>query len=168
MRVLTTPADVAAATADPLARWAAQALFPGRGGAAWAHGEAVAVLAPALNRHDRLVLVGPVDDVAVLLRAHVRPGLSPLVTTEVAEGLGWPVRGTFGWMERTGALAAPDGVRWLAEDEWDDVEALLRKAAPHSYVWPGEPGPARWAGVHADGVLVAVGADAWSAPGVGT
>ncbi|ONI90447.1 hypothetical protein ALI22I_11940 [Saccharothrix sp. ALI-22-I] len=167
MRVLSSPADVAAASTDPLTRWAAQALLPGRDGAAWAHGDAVGVLAPGLNRHDRLVLAGPVDDVAVLLRTHARPGVNPLVTTGVAEELGWPVRATFGWMERTGSLDAGAGARWLAEDEWDDVEALLRKASPKSYVWPREPGPSRWAGIHADGELVSVGADAWSAPGVG-
>ena len=168
MRVLDSPADVSAATADPLVRWAAQALLPGRGGSAWAHGGAVGVLAPALYRFDRLVLTGPVDDVAVLLRAHVRPGVKPLVTTAVAAELGWPERGTFGWMERSGALPAGPGARWLGEDEWDDVESLLRKANPESWVWPREPGPpSRWAGTHVDGVLVSVAADAWPAPEVG-
>ncbi|PSL54074.1 FR47-like protein [Saccharothrix carnea] len=167
MRVLTSPADVSAATDDPLVRWAAQALLPGRSGSAWAHGAAVGVLAPGLYRFDRLVLTGPADDVAVLLRAHVRPEVRPLVTTAVAEELGWPVRGSFGWMERGGSLDAPAGARWLAEDEWDDVEALLRKANPESWAWPREPGPSRWAGVHVDGVLVSVAADAWAAPDVG-
>ncbi|MFI9010472.1 GNAT family N-acetyltransferase [Actinosynnema sp. NPDC053489] len=167
MRALPTPADVSAATPDPLVRWAAQALLPGRGGAAWAHGGAVGVLAPALYRFDRLVLTGPVADVAALLRAHVRPDVRPVVATAVADELGWPVRGTFGWMERSGALAARGRARWLAEDEWDEVESLLRKANPDSWAWPREPGPARWAGVRADGVLVSVAADAWGAPGVG-
>lgn len=167
MRVLSTPADVAAASPDLLVRWAAQALLPGRGGAAWARGGAVGVLAPGLNRYDRLVLGGPVGDVAELLRAVVRPGVHPLVTTATADELGWPRRAAFGWMERGGSLDAAPGPRWLAEDEWDGVEALLRKANPHSYVWPREPGPSRWAGTHVDGVLVSVGADAWSAPGVG-
>ncbi|MCE6994267.1 GNAT family N-acetyltransferase [Saccharothrix sp. S26] len=167
MRVLPTPADVSAATADPIARWAAQALLPGRGGTAWAHGEGVAVLAPGLFRFDRLVLVGPTDDVAALLRAHVRPGVRPLVTAAVADELDWPVRGTFGWMQRTGVLDPAPGPRWLAEDEWDDVEALLRKANPDTWAWPREPGPSRWAGAHVDGVLVSVAADAWPAPEVG-
>lgn len=167
MRALTSPADVAAACADSLVRWAAQALLPGRGGAAWAHGDAVGVRAPGLNRFDRLVLAGPPADVAALLRAHARPGLRPLVTAAVAEELDWPAHVTFGWMERTGSLAAEPGPRWLAEDEWDDVAELLGKANPDSYVWPHEPGPSRWAGVFADDVLVSVAADAWSAPGVG-
>ncbi|QFZ16537.1 GNAT family N-acetyltransferase [Saccharothrix syringae] len=165
--LLPTPADVAAATADPLPRWAARSLLPGRGGAAWAHRDAVAVWAPDLFRFDRLVLAGPPEDVLVLLREHAHPGCRPLVTAEVAEGLDWPRRGSFGWMERSGALAA-DGGRWLGEDEWDEVEALLRKANPDSWAWPREPGPTRWAGIRAgDGTLVSVAADAWSAPDVG-
>ncbi|CAL9644603.1 hypothetical protein SUDANB95_06407 [Actinosynnema sp. ALI-1.44] len=168
MRVLHTPDEVAAANPDPLVRWAAQGLLPGRGGAAWAHGGAVAVHAPGLNRHDRLVLAGPADDVAALLDAHHRPGRAALVTAETAAALPrFPAKATFGWMERTGTLAPPGGVRWLREDEWDDVEALLRKASPHSYVWPYEPGPHRWAGIHDGAKLVAVAADAWSAPGIG-
>jgi ribosomal protein S18 acetylase RimI-like enzyme len=167
MRVLRSPAAVADANPDPLVRWAAQVLLPGRGGAAWAHGDAVAVLAPALHRYDRLVLVGPVDGVAALLRAHVRPGLKVLVPTAVAEELAWPARATFGWMQRAGSLDARGRARWLAEDRWDDVEALLRKAGPGSFVWPREPGPSRWAGIDEDGGLVAVCADAWSAPGIG-
>ncbi|MGM1064257.1 GNAT family N-acetyltransferase [Saccharothrix sp. Mg75] len=179
MRELTTPADVAAAGPDPLVRWAAQSLLPGywrAGGAAWAHGGAVAVLAPGLNRHDRLVAAGPVDDVGALLDAHARPGTAPLVTEELAAALGWPVRGVFGWMERGGRLPearpgwpAPGWLapEWLGEDEHDAVESLLRKANPDTYVWPHEPGPTRWAGLRVDGVLAAVAADAWSAPGVG-
>jgi len=169
MRVLRTPHEVAAANPDPLVRWAAQCLAPGRGGAAWGHGGAVGVLAPALNRYDRLVLAGPAEDVAAILRARLRPGLRPLVPAEVAAGLpDFPAAATFGWMERTGSLAAPDHVRRLGRDEWDDVGALLREASPNSYVRPHEPGPRRWAGLRAaDGALVAVGADAWSAADLG-
>ncbi|MEV0679800.1 GNAT family N-acetyltransferase [Actinosynnema sp. NPDC050436] len=168
MRVLRNPDEVAAADPDPLVRWAAQCLLPGRGGVAWAHGGAVGVLAPRLNRHDRLVLVGPVDGIAAILRARTRPGVRPLVLAEVAPALpDLLVAATFGWMERTGTLGAPE-LPWLDETAWDDVESLLRKANPNSYVWPYEPGPRRWTGVHAeDGTLAAVGADAWSAPGIG-
>ncbi|MEU4800908.1 GNAT family N-acetyltransferase [Actinosynnema sp. NPDC023587] len=168
MRVLRNPDEVAAANPDPLVRWAAQCVLPGRGGVAWAHGDAVGVLAPKLSRHDRLVLAGSVDGVAAILRARARPGVRPLVLGEVAARLPeHPVRAAFGWMERTGALDAPEPP-WLDATAWDDVESLLRKANPHSYAWPYEPGPRRWAGVRAeDGALAAVGADAWSAPGVG-
>ncbi|MEV1121308.1 GNAT family N-acetyltransferase [Actinosynnema sp. NPDC049800] len=167
MRVLPTPADVSAATPDPLAWWAAQCLLPGRGGTAWAHGGAVAVLAPALYRFDRLVLTGPADDVAALLRAHARPGVRPVVTTAVADELDWPVVGTFGWMQRAGSLDPGPGARWLTGRDEDDVESLLRKANPDSWVRPREPGPSRWAGIHVDDVLVAVAADAWPSPRVG-
>ncbi len=168
MRVLRNPDEVAAVNPDPLVRWAAQCLLPGRGGVAWAHGEAVGVLAPALNRFDRFVLAGPVEDVAVILRTRGRPDFRPLVTTETAAGLpGYERLATFGWMERDGSLDAPD-LGWLREDEWDDVESLLRKASPDSFVRPYEPGPRRWTGIRAeDGTLVAAGAEAWSAPGIG-
>ncbi|CCH27914.1 GNAT family N-acetyltransferase [Actinosynnema sp. NPDC047251] len=168
MRVLRNPDEVAAANPDPLVRWAAQCVRPGRGGLAWAHGGAVGVLAPNLNRRDRLVLAGPVDGIAAILRARARPGVGPLVLAEVARDLPEsPARATFGWMERTGALDVPD-LPWLDQTAWDDVESLLRKASPNSYAWPYEPGPCRWTGIHdEDGTLVAVGADAWSAPGVG-
>ncbi|GAA1262423.1 GNAT family N-acetyltransferase [Saccharothrix xinjiangensis] len=173
MRVLPTPADVTSTHPDPLLRWASQALLPGRGGSAWAHGDAVAVWAPGLYRRDRLVLAGPPADVAVLLREHARPGTHPLMTEDLAgrlvAELGWPLLGVFGWMERTGSVDAPtDGARWLAEDGWGEVEALLRRANPDSWAWPGGPRTTRWAGLRAgDGALAAVAADAWSTPGVG-
>lgn len=162
MRRLHSPADLA--DRSTLIRWAAQALA--WGGSAWVHGDAAAVVAPRLNRHDRLVLDGPPADVDALLDRLAAPHLRPLVTTDLAERLSTPARVSFGWMERGGELA-PGAGRWLAESEWDEVEALLRKANPNSYVWPREPGPARWAGVHVDGHLAAVAADAWSAPTAG-
>ncbi|MBP2340594.1 ribosomal protein S18 acetylase RimI-like enzyme [Saccharothrix coeruleofusca] len=162
MRRLHSPADLA--DRSTMIRWAAQALA--WGGSAWAHGGAVAVLAPRLNRHDRLVLDGPPGDVDALLEHLAAPHLRPLVTTDLAARLSTPARVVFGWMERGGELAPGPG-RWLAESEWDEVEALLREANPNSYVWPREPGPTRWAGLRVDGGLVAVAADAWSAPTAG-
>lgn len=173
MRELHTPADVAAASEDALVRWAAQAL--GAGGRAWAHGAAVGVHAPDLNRHDRLVLAGPAHDVATVLgdRLHAHgPSLRPLVASELAADLraalpDLVVRASFGWMERGGSLPAPGGARWLEEHELDDAEALLRKANPDTYMWPRERGSRRWAGIHVDGALAAVGAEAWSSEHVG-
>ncbi|HEX6342735.1 GNAT family N-acetyltransferase [Umezawaea sp.] len=176
MRVLRSPADVAAASPDPLVRWAAQALLPDHvapGGGAWEHGGAVGVLAPALNRNDRLVLAGPPEGVAAILRDRGHgPALRPLVPTDLAPAVlallpDHVVWAGFGWMERTGHLAPEPGVRWLREDELDAAEALLRKVNPHAYVLPREPGALRWAGSFVDGELVAVGAEAWSAPHVG-
>jgi ribosomal protein S18 acetylase RimI-like enzyme len=178
VRTLHSPADVAEASADQLVRWAAQALLPEHhapGGAAWEHGGAVGVHAPALNRNQRLVLAGPAEGVAAVLREQARahgPLLRPLVATDLVA----PVRALlpdfvawagFGWMERTGHLAAAPGVRWLRDDELDAADALLRKVNPHAYVLPREPGALRWAGSFADGELVAMGAEAWTAPHVG-
>lgn len=177
MRELPTPADVAAASEDQLVRWAAQALLPThpRQGKAWSHGGAVGVYAPGLNRRERMVLTGAPDGIAAILRDQIRgygPELNPLVPSELAA----PVRDLlpdvvvwagFGWMERTGRLPSAPGVRWLREDELDQAEALLRKANPGTYVWPREAGSRRWAGAHVNGVLVAVGAEAWTAPDVG-
>jgi len=173
MRELHTSADVAAASPDALVRWAAQALSTG--GRAWAHGDAVGVHAPGLNRHDRLVLAGSTQDVAVILADQLHahgPSLRPLVDDELSADLlvalpDLVVRATFGWMEREEPSAAPVGVRWLREHELDDAEALLRKANPGTYSWPGERGSRRWAGIHVDGALSAVGADAWSSEHVG-
>jgi ribosomal protein S18 acetylase RimI-like enzyme len=178
VRTLHSPDDVADASADQLVRWAAQALLPEHpapGGGAWEHGGAVGVHAPGLNRHERLVLAGPAEGIAAVLRDQVRahgPALRPLVATDLAA----PVRellpdlvvwASFGWMERTGHLAPAPDVRWLRDDELDAAEALLRKVNPHAYVLPREPGALRWAGSFEDGELVAVGADAWTAPHVG-
>jgi ribosomal protein S18 acetylase RimI-like enzyme len=177
MRELSTPTDVAAASEDQLVRWAAQALLPThpRPGRAWSHGGAVGVYAPGLNRRERMVFTGAPEGIAAILHDRIRaygPDLNPLVPSELSA----PVcallpdvveRASFGWMERTGRLPSAPDVRWLREDELDQAEALLRKANPGTYVWPREAGARRWAGTHVDGVLVAVGADAWSAPHVG-
>jgi ribosomal protein S18 acetylase RimI-like enzyme len=176
MRALRSPADVAEASPDQLVRWAAQALLPSHptpGGGAWEHGGAVGVHAPDLNRHDRLVLAGPPEGIAAILRDRGHGStLRPLVATELVD----PVRAllpdlvtwaSFGWMERTGRLATAPDVRWLRDDELDAAESLLRKVNPGAYVLPREPGALRWAGSFVDGELAAVGADAWSAPHVG-
>ncbi|WNV82100.1 GNAT family N-acetyltransferase [Umezawaea sp. Da 62-37] len=178
MRALHSPDAVADATPDLLPRWASQALLaahPAPGGAAWEHGGAVGVLAPGLNRRERLVLAGPPEGIAAILHDQARahgPDLNPLVPDELAapvtalvpDVVAWA---GFGWMESTGPLPSAPGVRWLRDGELDQAEALLRKVNPNAYVVPREPGARRWAGAHVDGELVAVGADAWSAPHVG-
>lgn len=64
---------------------------------------------------------------------------------------------------------AADGVtiRWLDPAEDPQVADLLKAASPSSWAQPGLPGVNRWAGAWQDGELVAVAADAWSAPAVG-
>lgn len=171
---------VRAATDEPMLQWAAQALtsdYPHAAGAAWQHGGAVAVHAPDLNRNDRLACTGPPDDAAELLSAvmpelpaeRLRPLAATPLAHRVATRLDLEVRATFGWMDlvadpptqRTGAA------RWLAADEEGEVTALLHTANPRSYLFPGDPGVRRWAGIRdAEGALVAAGADSWPAPGV--
>ncbi len=170
MRRLRTTADVLEACADPLVRWAAQALSSG--GAAWEHRGAVGVHAPALTRRRRLVLSGPAEGVASLLAAHGRGvGLRPMmerpVALEVQELMPdpWVEDKPFGWMDRCGELPSPDGVSWLPSP--DGVEPLLHKALPSSWAWPGDPGVRRWAGVFEDDTLVATAAEVWSSADVG-
>lgn len=170
MRRLRTTADVQDASADPLIRWAAQALSAG--GAAWEHRGAVAVHAPALTRRRRLVLSGPAEGVASLLSAHgrgveLRPLLDRSLAHEVAALMPtpWVEDKPFGWMDRSGTLDLPDDAEWLSAT--DDVPPLLRAALPESWAWPGETGVRRWAGVHVGDTLVATAAEAWSSADVG-
>lgn len=170
MRRLRTTADVQDASDDPMVRWAAQALSSG--GAAWAHGDAVAVHAPSLTRRRRLVLSGPAEGVASLLAAHgrgveLRPLLERPLALEVASLMPtpWLEDKPFGWMDRSGTLDLPPEATWLRSP--DGVEPLLREANPNSWAWPGEKGVRRWAGVHEDGELVATAAEAWSSTDVG-
>jgi ribosomal protein S18 acetylase RimI-like enzyme len=180
MQELHSADEVASATDDLLVRWGAQALtpdYPHEAGAAWRHGDAIAVFAPKLNRADRVLFAGPVDDAAELL-AQVLPTLHseklrPLAAAELAGGvaarLGLPVLATFGWMHLAAApptTPTPD-VDWLTTGDEQAITSLLRKANPGSYLFPDDPGARRWAGVRAaDGALLAIGADSWPAPGL--
>jgi GNAT superfamily N-acetyltransferase len=69
------------------------------------------------------------------------------------------------------AAAVPPGVSvpaWLELRDEPDVTGLLKLANPGSYAVPGIPGVRRWAGFRdGEGELLAVAADAWSAPTVG-
>jgi GNAT superfamily N-acetyltransferase len=170
VRRLRTTAEVQDASDDPMVRWAAQALS--WGGAAWAHGDAVAVHAPSLTRRRRLVLSGPAEGVASLLAAHgrgveLRPLLERPLALEVASLMPtpWLEDKPFGWMDRSGTLDLPAEAAWLGTP--DGVEPLLREANPGSWAWPGEKGVRRWAGVHEGGELVATAAEAWSSTDVG-
>ncbi|HEY8373088.1 MAG TPA: GNAT family N-acetyltransferase [Pseudonocardiaceae bacterium] len=188
MRELHTVEEVVATSADPMLHWAAQALlpdYPYPGGTAWQHGTAVAVYAPGLNRRNRLLYAGEVDDATELLATVLPdcpPTIRPLAGTELARAVAARLPElvdlfTFGWMDDGGrgdagaghdGAGTPSPVRWLAPEELPAATDLLKLANPDSYVWPGEPGARRWAGVFSgDGELVAVAADAWSTPGVG-
>lgn len=187
LRELTTVDEVRSACGDDiLIMWAAQGCKPGV--RAWALGDAVAVTCPELMRRDRLTISGDPDSAAVLVRhAHAECGptyrlwgAEPLVraVVERVPELESPV--AFYWMdidrpapdaaENAGTRAhQPPETRadWLAESDAPDISALLEVASPSAYAVPGLPGVRRWAGVRRDGELVAVAADAWSAPTVG-
>ncbi|MFI6102378.1 GNAT family N-acetyltransferase [Lentzea sp. NPDC051213] len=170
MRRLRTTADVHDTCADPLIRWAAQALASG--GAAWEHRGAVGVHAPSLARRRRLALAGPAEGVASLLAAHGRGvSLRPLMERPLALEVSslmptpWVEDKPFGWMDRSGSLDLPPDVSWLSSV--DDVPPLLHAANPESWAWPGELGVRRWAGVRDGSTLVATAAEAWSSVDVG-
>lgn len=179
LRALSTTAEVAAATEDPLVRWAAQALTPGyphQRGASWRIGEAVAVFGPRLYGRDRLVLTGTGADAAELIArvAPALPGVSVLCASALAADVAarlpaYQPRAQFGWMELTQPVTtACEGVEWLPDDAREAVTALLHKANPHTYVSPADPAAQRWAGIRdLPGELVSVAADAWPAPDVG-
>ncbi|WP_063795888.1 GNAT family N-acetyltransferase [Peterkaempfera griseoplana] len=163
---------------DTLCVWAAQGL-DGRS-RAWssADGRAVAVAGPALSTRDRLALSGPVDSVVPLARAvleEVGPTYRPLGRPGVIDALvaghpGLRPGRTFGWMDRTEPMTAPQDGRagWLTEAELPEAGALLQAGFPDSDAVPGAPGVHRWAGVRGPGGrLLALAALAWSAPSVG-
>ncbi|MEU7878981.1 GNAT family N-acetyltransferase [Microbispora bryophytorum] len=193
MRELVSEAEVVAASGDDdLVVWAAQGMRPGV--RAWVCGDAVAVASPAASRRDRLVVRGTAARLVPLVRhalAEAGPSYRPLGDAplieqvvaavpelEPAVGFSWmgteklaPPRQEVTVSERTGAEATyPEGsASWLADSAAPEVAALLAAANPGSYAVPGLPRVRRWAGVRdgESGALLAVAADAWSAPTVG-
>lgn len=162
---------------DRIVAWAAQGMREGV--RIWRDGDAVAVGSPALFRRDRLAVSGPAAAVTGLVETALGElgptyrvlGELPLVEHVAATVPGLELAASFGWME-TLTLAQGDAAatkaRWLDPAEYGEVDALLDAAFPSSYARPGFPGVTRWSGVRDDaGTLVAVAADAWSAPGIG-
>ncbi|WP_211592054.1 GNAT family N-acetyltransferase [Microbispora sp. H10836] len=182
MRELVSEAEVAAASGDDdLLVWAAQGMRPGV--RAWAYGDAVAVASPEASRRDRLVVRGAPGRVVPLVRhalAEAGPSYRPLGDAALVEQVVEAVpelelAARFSWMG-TEKLAPPrEGTagrewppEWLADSAAPEVAALLDAASPGSYAVPGLPRVRRWAGVRdGSGALLAVAADAWSAPAVG-
>lgn len=176
---LTTRTGLAAACADdPLCLWVAQGMTGGV--RAWTAGGAVAVASPGLARRDRLTVHGPATAVTALV-SQVVPLLPPgyrlmgdaALVSAVAERLpGLEPSGTWGWMDATATGASragsDDGATWLEPHELETVTDLLDTGFPDSLARPGHSGVHRWAGVRDSARrLVAVAADAWSAPTVG-
>lgn len=180
MQKLGDAAEVAACRSDLMVRWAAQALEPGyphERGAAWRLGDAVAVYAPRLNQANRLVCAGPDDEVAALAGtilpslddAKIRLIAEESLAAALAERLDLHIRATFGWMhlERQAPTTATPGVEWLAPDDAAQIDALLRRANPRSFLFPDDPGALRWAGIRGEGGrLLSVAGDCWPAPGI--
>ncbi|WP_062436501.1 GNAT family N-acetyltransferase [Herbidospora daliensis] len=68
----------------------------------------------------------------------------------------------------SGQVLVEPRVEWLGPGDVEEVARVLAVANPDAYARPGMPGIFRWAGIRDEGGrLVAVGADAWSAPTVG-
>jgi ribosomal protein S18 acetylase RimI-like enzyme len=163
--------------ADRIIIWAMQGMREGV--RIWRDGDAVVVASPALFRRDRLAVSGPAAAVIGLVQnalGELGPtyrvfGEVALVEQVVAAVPGLEVSGRFGWMDAR-AVAEGDAdvpkARWLDPAEYDEVDSVLDLAFPSSYARPGYAGVTRWSGVRDDaGMLVAVAADAWSAPGIG-
>ncbi|HEY3555926.1 MAG TPA: GNAT family N-acetyltransferase [Kribbella sp.] len=173
MREIKTPAELQLVSGgDSIVGWAAQGFAAGVRG--WYGGDAVAVASPNVSKHDRLAVVGPVDDAARLVAgalAEVGPSYRPFgdegLIRELADRVpGLTFSAAFGWMDVDRVPDVTTTAAWLDGDA--GVEALLRGASPTSYAWPGHPGVRRWAAVTGDrGELLSVAADAWSAPGTG-
>jgi ribosomal protein S18 acetylase RimI-like enzyme len=172
---------------DRIISWAEQG---GRDGVRiWHDGDAVAVGTPDLFRRDRLAVAGVAEPVAALVKTalgELGPTYRVFGETALVEHVartvpGLEVVGRFGWMDALTVDAGTDGdgvggegpateakPRWLDPAEYPEVNAILDAAFPDSYARPGLPGVKRWAGVRdGSGALVAVAADAWSAPGIG-
>jgi GNAT superfamily N-acetyltransferase len=156
---------------DPLLVWVAQGMRTGA--RAWTSGDAAAVACRDVSRRDRLALRGSVADVTELL-GRIRPevegffpiGDEPLIAAlpgvEVVVHLGWMHTGT------SSGTPPATSAHWLAESELSEVTALLETHHPHSFARPGDSGVTRWAGIRdEDSALLAVAADAWSAPEIG-
>jgi hypothetical protein len=156
--------------------WVAQGLLAG--GAAWALGGAVLVACPALCGRNRVVVRGPADAAASLVRAAVDAlgpsyaiiGDPPLMTGLLARISWLEPRGSFGWLDciRRPSCRPVHQARWLSRQEWRAADQVLDVAYPTSRVRPGVPGVSRWAGItDLAGSLTSIAADAWSSPGLG-
>ncbi|POX56516.1 GNAT family N-acetyltransferase [Streptomyces sp. Ru71] len=160
--------------------WAVQARpdgRPGPGVRVYRAGAAVAVASPALSGRDRIAVAGPADDALPLVRQALReagPAYRPFGDAALIAALARAIPGLeagppFCWMETSRVPDRPtQAVRWLDSAGQREACALFDRHFPGSYAQPGRPGVHRWAGAHDEaGRLLAVAADAWSAPGCG-
>jgi ribosomal protein S18 acetylase RimI-like enzyme len=181
---------------DPLLLWAAQDMRTGALAWAHGDAAAVACR-DVSRRDRLALRGSPDDVAELVGRIRPQvTGFHPVADESLIDALaeridGFEVVARIGWMDTTGPAVAPTpdapipvtgrpgivrpgtgqhpGIpRWLAEDELAEVTALLEAEHPGSWAQPGTPGVRRWAGLRdQDGVLQAVGADAWSVPEIG-
>jgi GNAT superfamily N-acetyltransferase len=142
-------------------------------------GAAVAVASPALSGRDRLAVAGPAEDALPLVRdvlAQIGPTYRPFGPAGLVDALVHGLPGLvsagdpFLWMETTVRPGPGTGVVWLDADAERAAAPLFDRHFPQSYAQPGRPGVRRWAGAYGArgrGPLLAVAADAWSAPACG-
>ncbi|MFF4779170.1 GNAT family N-acetyltransferase [Microtetraspora fusca] len=149
---------------------------------AWALGDAVAVASPGASRRDRLAIRGSAKCALPLVRyalAEAGPTYRPFGDAELVRAISAGVEGLteavgFSWMVTRsappprGEAAGGGEAGWLGARADPEIATLLAGANPSSYAVPGVERVSRWAGVRdVSGELVAVAADAWSAPTVG-
>jgi ribosomal protein S18 acetylase RimI-like enzyme len=161
---------------DALLAWAAG----GREHAGWVVDGAVGAMGTDLSARDRLLVTGRPDAVAaladrVLADHHVGiriTGDTALIGAVVDLRPVLTLSDEYGWMQvnaeelqRPEALAGT--VKWLPAAAETEVAELLAAAHPGSEAKPGGVGVRRWAGIRQGGRLVAVAAEAWSAPNLG-
>ncbi|WP_283134414.1 GNAT family N-acetyltransferase [Rhizohabitans arisaemae] len=172
--ITSFPELIEAVGGDPLPLWVGQGLAPGH--RAFALGGALAVSGADVARANRLAIVGPPADAARLLpEALARTGHrfqpigdAALIRELAARVPGVGLRAEFGWMQTSAAPGAARTPTWLGSAADPEVTRFLDEVYPASYARPGIPGVRRWAGLREpDGKLIAIAADAWSAPTLG-
>lgn len=160
---------------DELMMWLAQRL-PYGGVRAWSGGRALVVASPDISLHDRMGVYGEADEACALVEhalaecgTHYRLlGEATLVEQVVAKVPALRASVRFSWMSLRSPAAGGEQVQWLPREAWGEVAELLAVHAPESYAVPGGSGVLRWAGIRDERRrLVAVAAEAWSAPTVG-
>lgn len=167
---------------DPLRRWMAQdrsaSTRAWRGAA-----DAAAIARPALAQRDRLLLLGEPQAATRLARA-LLPQLGPtyrpfgdraLIDHLLARSPELERRGEFYWMWRSGGpevgsaqrITHPSSATWADPEDMPAIAELVARNFPDSYAQPGRAGVQRWAKIALGNRIVATGAWAWSAAGVG-
>jgi ribosomal protein S18 acetylase RimI-like enzyme len=141
-------------------------------GPAWRSAGGRAVAFTGYDAEDRvrsLVALGPPDETPGLVLA-VHRELPEEVRVIVPRGTPLPFPEPVDWDFRAAYDEPPPQPREAEADWCDDDKALtglLTLVSPGTSAWPGDPKVRRWAGIWADGRLVACLADTTAVDGVG-